>query len=241
MVQDLVLRELREKGFSVVYRLSTLQVARVDAHLRAAPVFVDAHVPQSARNRGDVEVLRGSARDRASECVCVLNDHVTTAPYLFEIALLMTDVAAAYLGRDPPRLYSTNAFWTRPGQAALRGDIQAFHKDADDARFLAMFVYLTDVVDDDDGPHDLYGPDGAVRTIKGPAGTIFLADTSREHRGRKPRSRERGLLWFRWGVSDRPPAGQWDKVQPIPAAALGDRYPSDPRLRESVQLVVSPP
>lgn len=241
MVQDLILRNLRETGYSMVHALEYRDLRDVLDHLYRAPVFVDAHVPQSARNRNDGEVPRGCDRHKATECYCVLSDHVTTAPYLFEIALLLTDVAAAYLGQEPPVLYSSNAFWTRPGQAPLRNDIQAFHKDADDARFLAMFVYLTDVLSDEDGPHDLYGPDGVVRTIYGPAGTIFLADTSREHRGRKPRSRERGLAWFRWGVSSRPPAGVWDKIEPIPASRLGDRYPNDPRLRESIQLLVSPP
>lgn len=235
------LKELVETGFVVVGHLPREKIDEINAHLAQAPVFVDAHVPQAARNRGDGEIPRDCERHRATECFCVLNDHATTAPYLFEIALGLTGLVADYLQRDPPRLYSTNAFWTRPGRSPNRSDIQDFHRDADDTRFLAMFVYLTDVLTDDDGPHDLYGPDGVVRTIYGPAGTIFLADTSRDHRGRKPRSRERGLLWYRWGVSDLPPAGQWDKVQPIPAALMGDRYPADERLRSSIELVVARP
>jgi len=57
------------------------------------------------------------------------------------------------------------------------------------------------------------------------------------HRGRKPVSGERGLMWFRWGVSERPPANLWDKNEPIPAAALGSRYPAEARLQASIRLI----
>lgn len=232
---ELTLRHLRAEGFAYLDPLR--EIAETNAFLLSRPVYVDAHVPQTARNRGsDVRFARAAAA--GSECVCVHTDDAIVAPHIFERGLELTDVASAYLGRDPAVAYSANAFWTCPGPAALREDIQAFHVDQDDVRFLAMFVYLTDVTDDAGGPQDLEGPDGVVRTIYGPAGTVFLADTSRLHRGRKPTGGERGIAWWRWGVSDRPPANAWDKIEPISAAQLGDRYPPDPRLQESIKLLV---
>lgn len=227
---------LNETGHSIIEPLTKAQVAQVNEYLLSCSVFADAHVPQTARNRGETSVPRWTVK--GSECVCVHNDDVLLAPYLLERALELTDIAADYVDRDPPTLYSANAFWTRPGTAPLRDDIQAYHRDQDDASFLVMFVFLTDVLSPDDGPQDLQGPDGVVRSIYGPAGTVFLADTSRMHRGRKPRSKERGLLWFRWGSSDRPAANEWDQIQPVDARRLGARYPSDPRLRESLRLLV---
>ena len=210
------------------------QIEETNAWLLSRPVFADAHVPQTARNEGRGMVDRDAAA--GSEYVCVHTDDAILAPHLLELGLSTVNLAAEYLGREPPVGYSMNVFWARPG-STLRTDLQAFHRDADDVRFLAIFVYLTDVLTPEDGAHDLRGPDGVVHTVLGPAGTMFLADTSFEHMGRKPQTRERGIAWFRWGVSDRPAAGVWDGIVPIEASRLGDRYPTDPRLREAIRLL----
>lgn len=235
------LDELRAQGFTLLDPLTAEQVAETNAFLLSRPVYVDAHVPQTSRNARGADVTVPREQAAASECVCVATADAIVAPHVFELGLAATALAGAYLGRDPPVAYSANAFWTRAGAGGTRPDIQEFHRDTDDERFLAMFVYLTDVSGEDGGPQDLHGPDDVVRTIFGPAGTVFLADTSRLHRGRKPAAGERGIAWYRWGVSDRPPAGVWDKVEPVPAAALGVRYPADPWLQESAKLLVTPP
>jgi hypothetical protein len=232
---------LRSTGLCIVEPFTLTEIAEINAYLFAQPVFYDAHVPQTSRNRGEFDpIQRDDPRAVASECVCVHNDHVLLAPHLLERALSYTDVAAAYLECDPPWLYSANCFWSRPGAAPLRDDIQEFHKDYDDKKFVALFVFLTDVLRDADGPHDLFGPDGEERTVRGPAGTVFLADTSRMHRGRKPTTHERGFCWYRWGVTEHPGddhAYVWDHLAPIDKALLGDRYPVDPRLQDSIKLL----
>jgi hypothetical protein len=245
MNEDDVLDRLRKQGFAVLDPLTPDDFRELDGYLRSLPVYLDAHVPATAHNRRDagINVIPNipvpRSQSGASECVCIPTSDAIRAPFLFERALALTDIAAAYLGRDPPVCYSANAFWTRPGPASTRPDIQEFHVDTDDDRFLVMFVYLSHVFDDADGPQDLYGPGDVLYTIRGQAGTVFLADTSRLHRGRKPTSGERGIAWFRWGVSDRPPANVWDRVEPIPVADMGGRYPDDLRLRESMRLLVS--
>lgn len=233
-----VVEELRAVGMARVARLPGGMVEEVNAYLTSRPVYADAHVPQTARNRGEGATARHLVP--TSECLCVHNDDALLAPHLLELALSMTDVAAEYLGAEPV-LYSANAFWTRPGAGAPRGDIQEFHRDADDSRFLAMFTYLTDVLSEADGPHQLIGPDGTTRTVLGPAGTVLLSDTSHEHRGLKPRTRERGVHWLRWGVSELPDAYTWDGLAPIPHSRLGSRYTGDPRLRRVLRPLVSPP
>lgn len=241
MNQELMLRSIAATGFVMLPPMAPAHFEEMQEFLLSRMVYVDAHVPQTARNRGsDARFIRDGAEATASECVCVHTDYAIIAPHWMERGLELTDLASAYLGRDPAVAYSSNFFWTRPGAAPVRDDIQAFHKDADDERFLGMFIYLSDVYSDEQGPHDLEGPDGVVRTIYGPAGTMFLANTMLPHRGRKPTAGERGFGWWRWGVSDRPPANEWDKIEPISAATLGGgRYPDDPRLRESIRLLVS--
>lgn len=235
MDNQAILDSLYKRGFAILSPFSRQETADIRKHLLAHPVYLDAHIPETARRR------RGGLVDRdligTCECICVDTPAAILTPHVIERALALTDIAAAYLAVDPPVGYSMNAFWTRPGPQAERGDIQGFHRDEDDIRFLVMFIYLTDIVEAHDGPHDLIGPDGITRTIFGPAGTVFLADTSHMHRGRKPVAGERGLMWFRWGVSERPAANLWDKNEPIPAAALGPRYPTETRLQASIRLI----
>lgn len=238
MTKESALAALREAGFAILEPLDPAEIAAVNAWLCSRPAYPDVHVPVHAFQRGTGPIPRAEAAAK-SECWCVSNADALKAPYLFERALSASSVAAEYLGKEPPVLYSASAFWTRPGIAAVRPDTQDFHRDVDDERFLPMFCYLADVLTDDDGPQDLEGPDGVIRTIYGPAGTVFLADTMRLHRGRKPRSKERGLFWFRFGVSERPAANVWDKIEPISVDEFGtSRYPAGIREREMVKLLV---
>ena len=208
-------------------------------YLLARLVFPGSHIRVHAQKNSGI--LNAVPRESVptSDAVCIsLHDAILT-PVILEKALALTDFVSAWLGRDPALAYSANSFYTRPARGPTRPDIQEFHDDRDDpAGFLAMFVYLTDVLNDEQGPHDIIGPDGQMRTIYGPAGTVFLADTKHLHRGRRPLHSERGLAWFRWGVSNPPPSYLWDQNEPISAAELGDRYPNDPRLRESLRLLV---
>lgn len=230
-----IVTEIRQHGFSVLSGFSAGETRDIKAFLLTRPVYTDAHVPETARKAGRHKAWRSASL--SSECVCIDLPDAILCPHIFDRGLELTDVAGTYLDCDPPLAYSMNAFWTRPGPGAIRPDIQEMHVDADDIRFLVMFVYLNDVITEQDGPQDLEGPDGVTRTIYGPAGTVFLADTSRPHRGRKPISGERGLAWFRWGVSNPPPAYTWDGNAPITANELGSRYPTDSRLRESIRLI----
>lgn len=233
-----IVQELRETGVTMLEAMTYTEAMILRAFLLSRAVYQNAHVPQTARNRGaDQTVDRWKAK--ASEYICVSTADAILSPYILERAMATIDIAAEYLGRDPPVGYSMNAFWTRPGPT-MRADLQDFHVDADDPQgFLAMFVYLSDVLTDQDGPHDIKGPDGEIRTIRGFTGTIFLANTALPHRGRKPISGERGIAWFRWGKSDRPPANVWDGIQPIDRAWLGSRYPADLRLREAIKLLAA--
>lgn len=123
-------------------------------------------------------------------------------------------LAGAYLGCCPT-LSSVGLRWSFPS-AAEASDVQRFHRDPDDWRFVKLFVYLTDV-DENSGPHvyvqgshrtdverrarayDLtsiqktYGAD-AVTTVTGPRGTAFMADTAGIHMGKPPSDRPRLML-----------------------------------------------
>lgn len=239
MDTEAILKSLRETGIAALPFLD--EIDAVTAWFDECRFYYDAHMPETGRRQQTGPVARDAIPPQ-SECYCTGMDAVILAPALLERGLAVRDVAAAFLHTPTPFAYSMNAFWTRPGPAGTRPDIQEFHRDMDDpAGFLAMFVYLTDVLRDEDGPHELKGPDGAARRVYGPAGTMFLASTYNEHRGIKPSraGSARGIAWLRWGLSDPPPSYVWDRNEPISAALLGARMPADPVLRHSLHLLAA--
>jgi hypothetical protein len=173
-------------------------------------------------------------------------EDVILAPHLFDISLTMTQYAELYL-QQQPHLYSINAFTTNPISGPTQSDIQEYHRDIDDSKFLALFIFCTDVTPD--GAHQFIkgshldangrGVDGReMISIHGEAGTMFLGVTYGLHRGLRPVNTPRTLFWARWGVSNPPWSYGWDHLQPVNAELLGDRYPSDEKMRNIIQLVV---
>jgi hypothetical protein len=134
-------------------------------------------------------------------------------------------LAQGYLGAAP--VHDLVAmWWSAPGGGGpSSAAAQLFHFDLDRLRFLKLFVYLTDV-DDDSGPHQfvagshrrLPAPfrhdrrydtdevrvafgDAAIRTIGGPRGTVFVADTRGLHRGCPVRRGHRLVFQMEWASS----------------------------------------
>lgn len=185
------------------------------------------------------------ARRQEGNSTCWAPEDILAAPSFFEYVQAQAPLAQEYLG-PAARLYSVNVFTTYPIEGPLNPDIQQWHRDRDDATFLALFVYLTDVLTPDAGVH-LYqmgtqtgmAHGSGVRDVLGPAGTAFVEDGRGIHMGVRPSHAPRTIAWARWGVSNPPPSYLWDKVSPVPKAVLGDRYPSDPVAQESIRLVVA--
>jgi hypothetical protein len=116
-------------------------------------------------------------------------------------------IAGAYFGCLP--IYDFSAMWwtTRFGKRELSKAAQEFHFDMDRMNFLKFFIYLTDVTEQsgphvfvagshrykprplrdpvrfDDGDVAASYPVAAVRSICGPRGLVFAADTSGIHKG----------------------------------------------------------
>lgn len=244
MTLKIDLDALRGEGITrVPLGLGQRQVEDIRRYLMECwcyPGHVKVYGDQVARTFDDTQ--------RMFDVWCHDMGDVVQLPHLWDLMISLMPAAEAYL-EAPARLYSMNAFWTRPSDRAPQRDIQEYHRDADDERFLAMFVYGSDVCSDDDGPHvyvtgshrdaslrcELLGPE---TRILGPAGTVFLADTRGLHYGAKPQRGDRLILWARWGVSERPVAYDIDRLRPTTRLALGDRFPQDREIQERVKLVV---
>lgn len=233
---------LRRDGIAKVYPpLGIRQAAAIREHLRSTPTY-----PGHVRVYGDGVPRRWEESAERFDVWCHDMQSVVTAPYLWDLVVSLLPTAARYLSA-PPRLYSLNAFWTRPSTSEPARDLQTWHRDRDDERFVTLFVYGTDVLEAAAGAHRYRtgtqdgAAEGEARTMLGPAGTCFLADTRGLHMGVKPEPPHgpRLLIWARWCVSERPWSYDQDRLSPVPAAALGDRYPADVETRDLVRLVVA--
>ena len=114
----------------------------------------------------------------------------------------IVSLAQSYLGSFPT-MYSINCWWHK-----IKGGIygtQNNHRDHDDFKFLAFFIYLTDI-DESNGPHVYYSgtkdgeENGKENVITGKAGTAILADTFAIHRGQPLQQGNRLLVWWRYGL-----------------------------------------
>lgn len=140
-----------------------------------------------------------------------------------------------------PTLYSVNAWWSLPAPEPQVGHVQHWHRDTDDWRFVCLFLYLTDV-GENEGPHQVMPeshrypegveeyPESCAATLTGPAGSMFLVNTLCLHRGLVPK-RPRLMAWARYGLG--PNTNSMDLEQgpigrgQIPCALTGtpeDRY-----------------
>jgi len=154
----------------------------------------------------------------------------------------VVEVARRYIG-CPPTVSGLGLRWSLP-RPARSTDVQAFHRDPDDWRFVKLFIYLTDV-DQESGPHvyvagshrtrapflsHLYKPEElvhrygaeALTAVTGPAGTSFIADTYGIHAGLVPEERPRLLLQVQYSVL--PVFAFRYAPEPVRSADRFDRY-----------------
>jgi len=228
------------------WSLSPPKVEEFRHHLLRHPVY-QGHV----KSQGDG--VPRSFDESTSETLSYDMESVLTAPHFLEFALSdhVWDVVEAYLGQ-PPNLYSFNCFWTKPGTAPVDPNIQQWHRDRDDKKFLALFMYGTDVLMEQQGPH-LFAKgshrhnDGQhrypnanerVERVFGRAGTCFFADTSALHMGGKPIIGDRLLCWARWCVSPKPQSYEWDSLSPMPASKLSKGFRVPNRVVDGTKLVI---
>lgn len=231
------------------------QVEAVRKHLMLHPVQLGSHFD----NRGPLMRLE----DVRGPFACYRPDQFMRAPSLLDQVNdpRLLDLIEAYLGCTPT-LYSLNAWWSLPSPKPEYVNVQYFHRDTDDFRFLVLFIYLTDV-DGESGPHQIvpgshdprrvpketfvdsmgvefseqiektYSPD----TIAGPAGTMFLANTVALHRGLVPKKKARLILWARYGLG--PNTNSVDNVQgPYAQSQLLNRLKDTPRNRYVNRLII---
>ncbi|MCB0978688.1 MAG: phytanoyl-CoA dioxygenase family protein [Acidimicrobiales bacterium] len=222
---DTLVETLRRDGIAVMPNLLPEEIC--DALERIAEKAECRLVhPLGPLTGGDENRLRFDATSPVAVRYDVDEQDVVASP---EAQGLLADesllaVAQAYLG-SAPVLDLVAMWWSAAvGQVASSSAAQLFHFDLDRMRFLKFFVLLTDV-GDQNGPHvyvkgshitkpaqlrrDGRHQDrvveeafpGAVATIKGLRGTMFLADTIGLHKGLALVDGHRLMFQMEWATS----------------------------------------
>lgn len=225
-----ILRDYRRDGVAFNYWLPDGMMNKIRSHLDRCQQY-PGHVKAVGEKDQSLEHIKNSMGQR-----CYAMADVIKAPGFFKTAMKLAPMARKAFEVEIPRLYSLNAFWTFPSH--YDPGLMGFHTDNDDRKQMVMFVFGTDVLTDDDGPHIYKSKSGRDIDIYGPRGSVFITDTSRLHKGLQPRNNPRLLLWARWGISNPPDAYGWDRLSPVPKEEVLD-YPDDPWLQECVKLVAS--
>jgi hypothetical protein len=224
-------------------RFDSLDLLRRDGIVQIGKVVPVADIATALQ---DEETKPGHVwrpTDQNSPDVCCYSfKQVLRIPGFLTYALSLTEFVRAYLETDPV-MYSVNAYWSKPAEKTHPA-LQELHRDKDDNRFLTLFIYGTDVLCLDDGPHQyLMGTqhgaeNGQHVSVYGWRMYGFLADGRGLHRGLMPRSGPRLLAWVRWGISDPPATYLSDGAEPVPKRFVQE-YPFDPYLQHMIRLVAN--
>lgn len=130
-------------------------------------------------------------------------------------------VVQEFLGAKPT-ISNINMWWSKTGKDQAK-DAQLFHRDVDDIKFCKLFIYLTDV-GENDGPHtyvkgssstnkltkirryqdseiiNAFGNENIINFVR-PKGSCFLVDTYGFHKGTLPVDNDRLLLQVQYSLN----------------------------------------
>lgn len=135
-------KDLQEQGLIKIpeLKLNAIQVRQVVDYLKQKPVFAN-HVPTYSDN---VPRMLSDPSSRQFPFGSYRLSDVANAPHLIELAFhpKVLAIAESYLG-CVPSLFSLHAWWSFPGFSS--SGPQVVHRDIDDYKFFALFIFLTDV------------------------------------------------------------------------------------------------
>jgi hypothetical protein len=202
---------LESQGFVAIDdALTPSMVAEMHGYFEQQPVF-----PPYILNTPLVSIDDPVLPD--SHTLVVPERFVVGCPHVLDIANNPKIIAAVegIFGCKPTIGYIT-AWWSIPTADGKPREAENFHRDVDDVNFIKLFIYLSDV-EEENGPHEFilgsharpqlhrirrysddevlstFGADHLVR-FTGKAGTVFLENTYGLHRGQPVRSGRRLML-----------------------------------------------
>lgn len=237
-----MLEQLKRDGIAMLGSLSPEQLLEISTHLVDRKIFLGGHVKRCAQSGSittkDLWLCNRPRRIYRHSVGCYDFDAIVTCPDLILTALKSAELAERYLDQEPV-VYSANIFWSFPG-GEVKPDVQQWHRDLDDEKFLVVYFYLTHVSPEEAhlyqrGSHR-GGPPGEIMPITGRSGQMFIEDGSGLHRGEHPKRRPRLVAWVRFGVSDPPESYKIDELYPVFAPSVWEKM--NDKQRRMTRLIV---
>jgi hypothetical protein len=147
---DEIICRLIEDGISPPFELLTSSQVDEVVNFFKGQKCLPGHVADATKTKGEMGLDEAFS---LSNFATYPMEQILNAPYLLKIGTSeeFLNRAKSYLGPSPV-FYEMLLFWAKLGDKIAPTN-QAFHRDEDDFKFLSLFVFLTDVDGDEDGPH----------------------------------------------------------------------------------------
>lgn len=199
---------LRTAGLAIVPGMSPNKVDEIVAALADRPVY-NGHII-------DHSMPGGPLSGNQAPVLCHHVDDVKRATHWLEFARRFIPLVREYFGEEP-RLHHVNAYYSQNTGTYPYG--RDWHRDYDDRKQLAVFMFGTDVMTREDGGFlylrgtHLTLDDGVpnyaghvpdpknVIEVVGPRGTAWVCDPVGLHMGVVPAKGQRLMFWARFSVS----------------------------------------
>jgi len=196
-----ILDEVEENGYCVIENFLTQEEVDTIVKFTEDIKGYQFHVPGRAFNQ-----VPQKFNDNLDWNVCSYKiNQIFKSPFILRLVTRPDIVALAqeYLGCLPV-LKDVNLWWSKYTGETF--NTQNIHRDYDDFKFVAFFIYLSDV-DDENGPHVYYkkthkGSDDMSEkvVVTGKAGTAIFGDTYALHHGQPLTSGKRLMFWVRYSI-----------------------------------------
>jgi hypothetical protein len=177
--------------------ISNEKIENIQNYFKTKPGW-NAHVPKASNSKP-----YNLTDDYQFPMFSYSADDSLNCKEIFDLVIdpFFISVAFGYLNCFPT-CYSVNTYKTLP---KLDYATHTPHRDYDDYKFLACFVYLSDVLNLDAGPLMFYpkthrqGEKANPVPIMGTKGTVVVCDPYALHHGSAPRLTTRFACWWRYG------------------------------------------
>jgi hypothetical protein len=199
-INTAIIERLRDDGIILLPNfIDNEKIENIRNHFENKPGW-NAHVPNASNSKP-----YNLTADYPFPMFSYTADDSLMCNEIFDLVVnpFLLSIAIRYLNCFPT-CYSINTYKTLPGNDYAT---HKPHRDYDDYKFLACFVYLNDVLDIDSGPliyypktHRQWGMTGKPSPVFGRKGTVVVCDPYAFHHGSIPRGTTRFATWWRYGL-----------------------------------------
>ena len=152
---DDAVAKLREEGYVNLGKMLTdKQISEVLAYFSKKKGYPN-HIASTKTQQKSTPDFMPAIRDNGNYWCSFTASDSLRCPHLLDIlkSPQLIDIVSKYLG-CLPSIYCVNTWWTFKNQLKIAPIAQRFHRDPDDFRFVAFFLYLSNT-EEGNGSHEM--------------------------------------------------------------------------------------